>query len=336
MRLTKRLNCLLAMVCGAIVFIGAEPSGVRNAAAADWPDRPVTMVVGFGVGGSADRSARAVSSFLPDHLGVPVRVVNRPGAGSQLAATYLLSQPADGYTVFFSSISPYLGTSMLLGNAKYKLDDFAFLNGQWTDWDLLAINKNLPYKTLPDLLMAIKENPGKLKASLVFGSSGHLNTLLLLDAMGLPHDALNMVNYDSGAAARTALAGGQVDFTILAGEGSEGARDFIRPLAVFRKSPHPDWDAPPVLDALKPLKIKIPIVLGSMRGMATSAAFKKNHPERFEKLVNAYKATLEDKNVQKFMKRSKIGAEWIGPEETTAQIHEMFKVFQKYKSHFKK
>lgn len=336
MRLSRPLDCLLAIMCGVVVFLGAAPLEVRNAAAADWPDRPVTVVVGFGVGGSADRTARAISSFLPDHLGVPVRVVNRPGAGSQLGATYVLSQPADGNTVFFSAISPYLGTSVLLGNADYTLDDFAFVNGQWTDWDLLAVNKERPYKTLAELLTAIKENPGKLKVSLVFGSSGHLSTLLLLDAMGLPHDSLNMVSYDSGAAARTAVAGGQVDFTILGGEGSEGVRDFIRPLAVFRRSPHPNWDAPPVLDALKPLDIEIPVVLGSMRGMATSAAFKKNHPERFQKLVNAYKTALEDKKVQKFMKRSKIGAEWIGPEETTARIQEMFEVFEKYKTHLKK
>ncbi|MCG8542852.1 MAG: tripartite tricarboxylate transporter substrate binding protein [Alphaproteobacteria bacterium] len=336
MRLKIPLNRLTAAVCAMVVLAGAVVANIASSQAAEWPERPITVVVGFGVGGSADRTARAVASFLPDHLGVPVRVVNRPGAGSQLGATYVLSQPADGNTVFFSAISPYLGTSVLLGNAKYTLDDFAFVNGQWTDWDLIAANKNTPYKTLAELLTAIKENPRKVKVSLTFGSSGHLSTLLLLDAMGIPHENLNMVNYDSGGAARTAVAGGQVDFMILGGEGSEGVRDFIRPLAVIRKSPHPDWDAPPVLDALKPLNIEIPIVLGSIRGMATSAEFKKQHPQRFEKLANAYKAALMDKKVQKFMKRSNIGAEWIGPEETTARIQEMYEVFQKYKSFLKK
>jgi len=335
MKLRKTANRLLAAVCGVVAFFGFALAATGGALAADWPDRPVTMVVGFGVGGSADRTARAVASFLPDHLGQPLRVVNRKGAGSQLGATYVLSQPPDGYTIFFSAISPYLGTSILLGNAKYTLDDFAFVNGQWTDWDLIALNKDRPYKTLAELMTAIKNNPGKLKVSLVFGSSGHLSTLLLLDAMGLPHNALNLVNYDSGAGARTAAAGGQVDFTILGGEGSEGVRDFIRPLAVIRKTRHPEWDAPPVNEALKPLGVKIPIVLGSMRGMATSAAFKKQHPDRFKKLTAAYKATLADKSVQKFMKRSNIGADWLGPEETTAQIKEMFDVFKKYKKYLK-
>src|SRR3546814_202734 len=81
--------------------------------AQDYPTRPVTFVVGFGVGGSADRTARALAQFLPEELGQPVTVVNREGAGGQLAATYVLSQPADGYTLLATSISPYLANSII-------------------------------------------------------------------------------------------------------------------------------------------------------------------------------------------------------------------------------
>src|SRR3546814_16022467 len=65
------------------------------ALAQDYPTRPVTFVVGFGVGGSADRTARAIAQFLPQAIGQPVPVRNRSGAGGQLAATYVLQQPAE-------------------------------------------------------------------------------------------------------------------------------------------------------------------------------------------------------------------------------------------------
>lgn len=322
------------MAAGAMALgLGLIAAPISPALADDWPTRPVNMVVGFGVGGSADRTARAVASFLPDELGQPIVVVNRPGAGSQLAATYTLSRPDDGYTLFYSAISPYLATSILVSNASYSIDDFAYVNAQWTDWDLIAVNKDTPYQTLAELLEAIRDNPGRVRVSMVFGSSGHLSTLLLLDALDIPHENLNLVNYDSGGAARTAVAGGQVDFTILGGEGSEGIREFIRPLAVIRDTPHPDWDAPPINEALAPLDTEVPVVLGSMRGMAVHASFKEKHPERFGKLADAYRAILEREDVQRYMRAGGIDTEWLGPEETTKRIMEMYAVFERYREY---
>jgi putative tricarboxylic transport membrane protein len=297
----------------------------------DWPSKPMRFVVFSGVGGSADRTARAMSSFLPDQLGQPVIVTNKKGGGHQLGANYLLNSDHDGHTVGFTAISPYIATSIIVGKAKYTLDDFAFVNAQWTDWDVIAVNKDTPFKSLPDLMNAIKQNPKKVKVSLVFGSSGHLTTLLLLDAYNIPRENLNLVNYDGGGAARAAVAGGQVDFTIIAGDGSVGIKDFIRPLAVVDKKAKKGWDAPPVNEALKPLGVEIPVVLGSMRGMVTSAAFKAKHPDRFQKLADAYKAALSEKGVKKFLKSSTIGSDWLGPEETERTIRAMAAIFEKYK-----
>ena len=93
--------------------------------AADWPERPLTFVVAFGVAGSADRTARGLSSFMGDELGQPIKVINKPGGGSQLASYYVLQQPPDGYTIYATSVSPYIGNSIIHGGAKFKLDDFA-------------------------------------------------------------------------------------------------------------------------------------------------------------------------------------------------------------------
>ncbi|MCP5150452.1 MAG: tripartite tricarboxylate transporter substrate binding protein [Ectothiorhodospiraceae bacterium] len=328
-RLRAAVRALTGWALAGTLLLTGVTAGV--AAADDWPTGPIRFVVFSGVGGSADRTARAMSTFFPEALGQPVVVINKKGANNQLGANYLLAQPPDGNHVGFTAISPYIATSIIVGGAKYTLDDFAFVNGQWTDWDIIAVNKDTPYQSLPELLEAIKANPKKVRASLVFGSSGHLTTLLLLEAHGIPAENLNMVNYDGGGAARAAVAGGQVDFTIIAGEGSVGIKDFIRPLAVVRKDRAEGWDAPPVNEALSPMGIKVPIILGSMRGMVVPAKFKAQHPDRYQKLVDAYRTTLESKDVQKFLGRSGIGADWIGPEETEERVREMAAIFAKYK-----
>ena len=102
----------------------------------------ITFVVGFGVAGSADRTARGLASFIADELGQPIKVINKPGAGTQLAATYVLHQPDDGYTVFATSISPYLADTIIHGGAPYKLSDFAYVNSQWNDWDVMLVHKD--------------------------------------------------------------------------------------------------------------------------------------------------------------------------------------------------
>lgn len=299
--------------------------------AADFPERPVTFVVGFGVAGSADRTARGLATFMADELGQPIKVVNMPGAGGQLAATFVLNQPADGYTVMATSISPYLANSIIQGGAKYKLEDFAYINGQWSDWDIILMNKDRPYKTLVEFLEAVRKEPKKHSVSVVPNSSGHLHALLLIEAAGIPSDALNIVTYESGGAGRAAVAGGQVDITLQAGEGSEGIREFTTPLAVIRETRHPDWDAPTIDEALKPLGVTLPQLNGSVRGLAVRKELKEQHPERWQKLVDAYRKTLEKKDVQKFFKESAIGADWLGPEKTTAIVKRNYDILLKYK-----
>jgi len=176
----------------------------------------------------------------------------------------------------------------------------------------------------------IRENPGQHSVSVVPGSAGHLTTYILLDAAGLSDSDLNVVTYESGGAARTAVAGGQVDFTILGGEGSEGIREMITPLAVVRDTPAPNWDAPPVNEALADIGLEIPVLSGSIRGIAVSAEFRDQHPDRFETLVDAYRRTLENPEFIAYLEENSIGADWLGPEATTDAVMTTYEVLQEY------
>ncbi|MBW3694496.1 tripartite tricarboxylate transporter substrate binding protein [Vibrio sp. T187] len=302
-----------------------------TAIADNFPKKPVNFVVGFGVGGSADRMTRAMSSFVAEELGQPVKVINKKGAGTQIAANYVLNRPDDGYTVFASTFAPYLPNTILKGNASYTINDFSYMNFQWFDFELIAANKDTPYKDLASLLTAVKEKPKSVKAAVVQGSGGHLMAKLLLEKSGIPQENLNLVTFNSGGKARSAVAGGQVDFIIISAQGSEGIREFLHPLAVVRDEESDRWDAPAVNDALKPLNAEVPVLTGSMRGFAVTNEFKNKYPERYQKLSIAFENTLARKDVQKFLKSSDIGGVWVGPDRATQMMIENYETFKTYK-----
>jgi tripartite-type tricarboxylate transporter receptor subunit TctC len=315
-----------AVLAAAVLLLGCPIVGVAD----EYPERPVTFVVAFGVGGSADRMTRTMSPFIGEALGQPVQVVNRQGAGTLLAANYVLEQPHDGYTVLASGFSPYLSNTILEGNADYTIDDFAYLNFQWFDEDLIALNKDTEYTSLPELLEDIRAHPKTVRAAVVRGSGGHLMAKLLLELAGIPQENLNLVTYNGGGIARAAVAGGVVDFIVISAPGTESIREYIRPLAIFSHQRNPEWDVPTLNEAMASTGIQVPILPGSIRGFATSAEFKRRYPERFDKLALAIKSALESKELIGFLQRASIGDRWIGPESSEKTMRETFDIFKNY------
>jgi putative tricarboxylic transport membrane protein len=320
---------------GALVFVRLLSIVLTFAvsvsfASENYPSRPITVVVGFGVGGSADRMARAVSPKLAEFLGQPVQVINKKGAGTLLGANYVLSRPHDGHTLFASTFSPYLLNTVLSGVANYAIEDFAYLNFQWFDEDLIALSKQSKYRSLAELLHAIREQPKTVRASVVKGSAGHLMAKLLLQINGIPQQNLNLVTYNGGGKARAAVAGGVVDFIIISAKGSESIREYLRPLAIVSDQPSIEWQVPTLNQALAPLGLKAPVLPGSMRGFATSAEFRKTHPDRYQKLLVALRSTLEDLELQKQLEQADIGYRWIGSEKADALMHENYQTFDHY------
>ncbi len=310
--------CLLMTPCSSVVH------------AQDFPDQPFTLVVGFGIGGSVDRMTRAVSNYLAEELGQPVQVINRNGAGTLLAANYVLGRPHDGYTIFASAFSPYLSNTILEGNADYSIDDFSYINFQWFDEDLIALSKASKYKNLQELLEAIRTNPKTVRASVVRGSAGHLMAKLLLEVNGIPQENLNLVAYNSGGQARAAVAGGVVDFTVISAEGCESIREYIEPLAIVSDVPNKEWNAPTLNEALDVLGLVAPILPGSIRGFATTTEFKTAYPDRFNFISSALERTLRNPELQELLQRSNIGGRWIGPLQATDIMKTNFEIFKNY------
>jgi tripartite-type tricarboxylate transporter receptor subunit TctC len=230
---------------------------------------------------------------------------------------------------------PYLPVNILVTGAKYTLDDFAFINAQWTDYTLLAVPNDKPYRTLGDLIDAIKANPGKISVSVTFGSVGQVTTMALLEALGLPSDAVRVVTFDGGGATRMALAGGQVDFSIEQAEGAETIKTLIRPLAVFLDRRVDMFDAPPINEALQRYHVTVPIISGSIRTLVAPEAFRTGHPRDFATLVAAYQKTLDMPEFKAWLATNRMGDDWVGPGRTHELMQANFEALRKYQRFLK-
>ena len=325
MKFTRRH--LLRSGLAAPVVLAAGTLG-----ASAYPARKLTLVVPFNPGGSADRLARAIAQFLPEELGgTPVTVVNRSGGSGTLGHSWFIRQPDDGSHALISPVNPYLISNVLRGQGGLKWEDFNHVNGQWQDYTAVLVNKEQPYETLADLLIDIRDNPGKCSSAIIPGDSGHLSSLILLERLGIPRENVNWVTYDGGGPMRTAVAGNQVTFSFTAALGSSVIKDQVNALAVYRQEPDPErWDAPPINEAISQFDIDTPVLAADLRCLSTHATLPAKHPEVYEELTGAYRRMLAREDFIAFTNEGQIGNDWIGPEATAESLQMAYDIFAKY------
>ncbi|MCB8887884.1 Bug family tripartite tricarboxylate transporter substrate binding protein [Vreelandella malpeensis] len=311
--------------------LGGMALGLSPQAKAEtWPDRPIEIIVPFDAGGSADRLARGLAEHLSPRLGVPVTVLNRPGGAGALGATYFQQQPADGDTLLVMQAAPYLASAIEVSGAPVTWSDFALLSAQWNDYGIVAVHDESPYDTLEQLIEAMRE-PGQVSSGIIVGNGGHIQTLMMMDALEIDHDNVRFVTYSGGAPLRTALAGNQVDFEILAAEAALTIEEEIRPLAVVHDQQSDDWDAPLLNDALADLGVEaLPLVGGNVTGLMVHASLEQEYPERYARLLKAYRETLESDEFTTWADQAAIGADWVSPEESQALIDAAYEAIQQY------
>ena len=136
---------------------------VLPAAAADYPTRPITLIVPWGAGGGTDATARIIGSLMEKELGQPVNVVNRTGGSGVVGHAAIASAAPDGYTIGLATVEigmmHWQGLTQLTG-ASYT--PIGLVNA---DPAGINVRADAPYKNVKDLLAAIKASPGKFKAS---------------------------------------------------------------------------------------------------------------------------------------------------------------------------
>jgi len=197
---------LILLVGAAILFL-ASP-----VIAQDYPakGKTITMIVPSSAGGGTDTAARLIAPVMEKDLGVPIEVVNKPGASMQIGVTEALRARPDGYTIFWSILptqaSIYLDPARQAAFERKDIQNIANFYGAPFAVSVLA---NSPYQTVQDLVAAAKADPKKIRSGTTgFMSTGHFANIEFQRAAGVE---MATVNFQGGGPQLTALLGGHID-----------------------------------------------------------------------------------------------------------------------------
>jgi tripartite-type tricarboxylate transporter receptor subunit TctC len=230
-----------ATLCAAAALAALAFTG---ASAQDFPNRPVSWVVGFAPGGISDQGARMVAKTLSEKLGQTVIVENKPGAGGIVAAEYIAGAKPDGYTLLYASNGVMAANVSLYKKLSYDpLKSFTLIHGFGSSPLVLVVPESSPFKSLKDLIDHARQNPGKLSyASVGNGTASHLVSELMSKHAGI---SMVHVPYRGSSPGITDLLAGRVDlmfdYSIVVKPQIEGGK--LRALAQTgskRMVSHPD------------------------------------------------------------------------------------------------
>ena len=180
-------------------------------AQADYPNKPIRLVVGFAAGGISDVLARAIAIPVSKQLGQAVVVENKPGAGTTIAGDFTLKSPPDGYTLWLQDITTHAINNTLYPKLPYdSMKDFTFIAMVASTPLMLVVHPTTQASNVKELIALLKATPGKYS----YGSSGngtivHLAAEMLKSTAGV--DALH-VPYKGSGPATAAILGGEVTF----------------------------------------------------------------------------------------------------------------------------
>jgi tripartite-type tricarboxylate transporter receptor subunit TctC len=188
--------------------IVASLAVLAEAAEPGYPNRSIRWVVAFAPGGSLDRVCRLIAPRLGDALGQQIVIDNRPGAGGNLSAELVAKAPADGYTIYASSLALVVNVSLYRKLAYDPLKDFTPVTLLGSAPNILVSHPSLPVRTVRELVAMAKRLPGEINyVSSGNGTSGHLAMELFLNMAGV---RMVHIPYKSIAQAQADLLAGQV------------------------------------------------------------------------------------------------------------------------------
>ena len=231
--------------------------------AAEWkPSKPITIVVGFAPGGSADQIARQLSFAVQDILPVPVIVMNRAGAAGTIAAQMVADAEPDGYTLFVGGGSETTSVGNFKPLGYDSRTSFTPVIKVSRAPSVLAVRADAPFADMQALMAEARKKPENIS----YGSTGeggifHATATVFEKETGIK---LLHVPYKGAANAMNALVAGQIDCAFGAYEEMKGLIDAgrVRPLALFSGSRLPALPDVPTMTELG-----VPVALDNMKGL---------------------------------------------------------------------
>lgn len=191
---------------GAVGAAALSPLAAQ--AQADYPGKPIRLIVPFPAGGTSDVMARMLSEDLGKRLGQPIVIENLGGAGGVVGTTRALQQPADGYTIIQTGVGQNAVAHGMIKTVSYdSVRDFIHLTQVHSGPNVLVVHPSTPFQKFKDFLDYARANPGKLNYGYTPAASGHMAMELFKQTakvfmVGIP--------YRGGGPMMTDILGGQI------------------------------------------------------------------------------------------------------------------------------
>lgn len=245
MKLFKRMT----QSAGVLAVAGVAATVFAAPALAEYPERPITMVIPYGAGGATDISARTIAEPLGKAVPQPLLMVNRTGAGGATGSVSVKNADNDGYTMLFTRVGSHSVNPAMKETLPYTLDDFSYVGVYEINPVVCAVSMTSDIMSMNDLIAKIKANPGKVRYSTSgVGSLLHIAAVMAVDAFGVEKATDNVVHIPlkGGGAAATAVLAGTSDYICTNSSALAGfvANKQLRPLMVTTAEPVAGFDAP--------------------------------------------------------------------------------------------
>jgi tripartite-type tricarboxylate transporter receptor subunit TctC len=220
---------------------------VASPSFADYPERPVRLVVPFSPGGGSDLTSRLISQHLSESLGKPVIVENRPGGAGNIATEAVARASADGYTLLLATLSTAVNVSLFQKLPFNPLTDFDPVSLVVTVPLLVVVHPSLPVSNIQELIKLANAKPGQLNyASGGIGTANHVGGELFKH---MAHVQIAHVPYKGGGPALADVAGGHVQlfFGTMTATRDLAKSGRLRPLATTSAARSPSWPELPTV-----------------------------------------------------------------------------------------
>ena len=195
----------------AAAALGLSGMGVAlHASAADYPSKPVRIIVPFSPGGGTDIQARLLATAFTDSMGQTFIVDNRTGASGLIGAQLAVDAPPDGYTILFTTASLAVNSTLYADRMKFSMQkDLAPISWITSAPLVLSVHPNVPATTVPELVKLAQSKPGLLNNGVnTIGSTSHLSAEMFKQMAGVK---TGIVPYRGGGPATVALVAGEID-----------------------------------------------------------------------------------------------------------------------------
>jgi tripartite-type tricarboxylate transporter receptor subunit TctC len=304
MAIRSRRSLISAALAALTLAAAALPVAAQN-----YPTRPITMIVPWGAGGGTDATARIIGSLLEKELGQPVTVVNRTGGSGVVGHAAIAAAPADGYTIGLATVE--IGMMHWQGLTELSGASYTPIGLVNADPAGVQVRADAPYKTVNDLLAAIKANPGKFKASGT-GQGGiwHLAIAGLLRDRKIDPAALPWVPSNGAAPGLQDMVAGGVEVAPVSLPESRSLIDAgkVRSLAIMDEKPSALYPAVPTLKAATGSDW----TMAAWRGVVAPKGIP---AEARDKLSAAVRKVAASKEYHDFMASRGYGVIYSGPED---------------------